>query len=308
MTASVGIVVPTYNSCHHLEKCLKPLMQSSLTPRILVIDSSSQDGTVDEAKKMGLETLTIRQKHFNHGLTRELARKHLETDIVVMVTPDAYATGIDSLDRLVQPVQSGRASLAYGRQLPRPGSGEIEAFLRLFNYPDQSHIRGMEDAALYGVYLCFCSNSFAAWSQKALDEVGGFRATLTAEDTFAAARLLRAGHQIAYVAEATVHHSHCYSLKQEFQRYFDTGYVRNQQQELIDFGAADSGRGKQFSKELTHYVWAKRPWMLPYVWANLMAKWLGYQIGRRGSKLSTSLAQSLSAQPYYWQSIAYEGA
>lgn len=303
--ASIGLVIPTYNSANHLQHCLPPLLASPLQPHILIVDSSSRDGTVEEAQRFGVETLVISQKHFNHGLTRELARKTLNTDIVVMVTPDAYASDIHALEHLVTPIINGQAALAYGRQLPRQGAGLLEAFLRLFNYPEQSHLRGLKDADQWGVFLCFCSNSFAAWSQKALDSIGGFHATLTAEDTFAAARLLRAGYHIAYVAEATVHHSHNYSLKQEFQRYFDTGYVRQRQAQLIDFGSGDVSRGKEYSKQLTQFVWERRPWLLPYAWANTLAKWTGYQLGRYGHVLPPAAAQHLSAQPYYWRSSAY---
>lgn len=41
---------------------------------------------------------------------------------------------------------------------------------------------------------------------------------------FMAARMIQAGYKIAYCAEASVRHSHNYTPKQEFQRYFDTGY------------------------------------------------------------------------------------
>jgi hypothetical protein len=59
-----------------------------------------------------------------------------------------------------------------------------------------------------------------------LDRIGGFEPTLTNEDYFAVARLLRAGGadclcgRIPGAAFASLH------LEQEFRRYFDTGYVR----------------------------------------------------------------------------------
>ena len=87
-TATVGVCLPARNAEQWLERCLGPMLRSSLKPRILVIDSSSTDRTVEVAKRLGAETITIPQREFNHGATRELGRKLLGTDIVVMITHD----------------------------------------------------------------------------------------------------------------------------------------------------------------------------------------------------------------------------
>jgi rhamnosyltransferase len=73
---SIGVILITHNAKHHLPHCLPPLLNSSLKPRVLVVNSSSNDGTLELAQEMGAETLAIPRKQFNHGLTRELARKH----------------------------------------------------------------------------------------------------------------------------------------------------------------------------------------------------------------------------------------
>ena len=44
---------------------------------------------------------------FNHGLTRERARRALGTDIVVMLTPDAVATDTEFVERLTRPIRTG---------------------------------------------------------------------------------------------------------------------------------------------------------------------------------------------------------
>ncbi len=45
----------------------------------------------------------------NHGYAREVSRKKLGTDIVVMMTPDAYATE-GMLEKLIQPIVDGRVN------------------------------------------------------------------------------------------------------------------------------------------------------------------------------------------------------
>jgi hypothetical protein len=74
---SVGVAIITHKAKTHLPYCLPLVLASSLAPRVLVVNSSSNDGTVELAKDMGAEVLVIARKEFNHGLTREGARKEL---------------------------------------------------------------------------------------------------------------------------------------------------------------------------------------------------------------------------------------
>lgn len=298
---TIGIAILTYYSKPHLTKCLPPFLNSPLKPRVMVIDSSSKDGTVEEAKSMGVETIVIPQTIFNHGLTREMARKHLDTDIVVMITPDAYAVDDLVLEKLIQPLIEKRASASYARQLPHDGAGFFESFPREFNYPQQGHVRGIEDINKYGTYTFFCSDSCAAYLNSALDEIGGFKEVLLGEDTVAAAELLRKGHKIAYAAEAQVKHSHRYTLKDEFRRYFDTGIARSQYRHLIACAGKDTKRGNQFFIQMTKKLIRKRPDLLPYAFLQTFVKWCGYQVGRMSVNAPLWWKRKMSSQPYYWK-------
>lgn len=297
---SVGVVIPTWNSKHHLERCITPLLQSALKPKILVIDSSSTDGTIEMAKSLGVETFQIPKNAFNHGLTRELARKKLMTDIVVMITDDAYALDHTMLENLTLPIMEGKASIAYARQLPRIGAGFFESFPREFNYPDSSHVRSIFDSETYGAYTFFCSNSSAAYLNSALDGIGGFSDVLLGEDTVATATLLRKGHKIAYAANAEVRHSHSYSLKQEFQRYFDTGIARKSYQSLITCTGSDNKRGANLFKEMMKRLLKEKPYLIPYAILNNAAKFIGYHLGRRSDQFPLFLKRALSSQKHHW--------
>lgn len=136
---TVGVAVITYKDAKHLEKCLPPLLNSPLKPKVIVFNSSSEDGTVELAKKLGAETLVIPRIEMNHGYAREISRKTLGTDIVVMMTPDAYAKP-DMLEKLIQPIVDGKAEIAYARQIAHEGANIISRFGREFNFPKESNI------------------------------------------------------------------------------------------------------------------------------------------------------------------------
>lgn len=296
---TVGVAIITHNAAHLIESCLKPLLEGVDPKKILVVNSSSNDGTVEKAKKLNVSTLVIPRKEFNHGTTRELARKQLGTDIVVMMTPDAIAY-TNTLELMVKPLVEGKASIAYARQLPHKGADFFEAFPRQFNYPETSQLRSFEDREKYGVYTCFCSDSCAAYVNSALDEVGGFQSVLIAEDTLAVAELLKKGHKIAYVAEARVHHSHRYTLSQEFRRHFDTGLMRQRHKPTLEAFGSDAKRGRAFVKLLLKNLVKTKPALLPYACANLVVKALGYQVGKWGNGLPTTVKKVLSSQDFYW--------
>lgn len=298
---NVGIAIITHNARHHLHYCLPPLIQSPLKPKILLVNSSSSDGTVELAQQFGIETLVIPRNEFNHGSTRELARKVLNCEIIVMVTPDAYACDMHVLTHLVTPLLEHRASAAYAKQIPHEGAGFWESFPREFNYPEKSHIRSLKDFDQHGVYTYFFSDSFGAYLNSALDEIAGFKSVLTGEDTVAIAKLLKKGHKIAYVAEAKVKHSHRYNLNQEFKRHFDTGLARESYRHLI---ADDHQRGKIYVKKLfSALLMRKKFHWFPYAFIQTAVKWLGYQIGKRGRFLPLAFKRFLSAQDFYWNSV-----
>ncbi len=301
MNKSVGCILITHNAAHHLPYCLGPLLSSPLKPRILVMNSSSEDGTVELAQQMGVETCVVPRKSFNHGTTREMARKRLGTDIVVMMTPDAYMSDAHTLEKLVEPLMHDRASVSYARQIPHPGASFFEAFPRAFNYPNESHIRGIQDATRYGVYTFFCSNSCAAYLNNALDCIGGFERLLLGEDTVAVSKLLRQGHKIAYVSQALVHHSHRYTLLEEFRRSFDTGLARKGYEHLLECPSTDTRRGMHYAKTMIRELIAKSPVEIPYASLHLFSKWSGYRLGRLSLKAPVWFKRFFSSQDFFWQ-------
>lgn len=302
MSLSLGVIFITHNSRHHLDHCLPPVLKSHLKPRILVVNSSSNDGTVDRAQEMGAETLVIPRHEFNHGATRELARKYLKTDIIVFMTPDAYPKDDDFLDELIKPIITGEAEISYARQIPHKDADFFETFPRQFNYPEKSHIRSKEDLAFHGAYTFFCSNTCAAYNNKVLNEIGGFDPSLFGEDTIAAAKLIAKGYRVAYVAESVVHHSHRYNLKQEFQRHFDIGLSRKKSADLFAIAGRVEKRGSVYLGTMLKQLIIKNPFLIPYALIHCGVKFLGYQLGRRSLKAPLWFKERMSSQDFFWSS------
>jgi rhamnosyltransferase len=100
------------------------------------------------------------------------------------------------------------------------------------------------------------------------------------EDTIAAAKLLLAGYKTAYCAEATVYHSHNFTLAEEFTRYKITGKFHKEQQWLLqEFGKAE-GEGVKFVKAELKYLLEQGNWrMIPDAFLHNAVKYIGYRFG-----------------------------
>lgn len=301
---SVGVVVVTYRARTRIGRCLAPIMASPLKPRVLVTNSSSRDGTVEIARTLGADAWLQPRCEFNHGLTRETARKLIETDIVVMLCPDVVAQSEDFVEVLTRPIREGKAAVAYARQVAPLGADRIARFAREFNYPAESQLRGKEDRGRFGAYAHFCSNACAAWSNAALDRIGGFKPTLVSEETIAAAELLERGERIAYVAEAVATHGHPTRLLDSFRRQFDIGYSRALFARVLLAHEADEVRGRAYARALLTRLAREAPYLLPYALLDTAARLVGYRLGRLGPRLSDEIARKLSGQDFFWSSSA----
>ena len=300
----VVVLVPTCNPGPVWQDFLQALQAQTLRPaRSVVVDSESTDGTVQAAQDAGLTVHRVARATFNHGATRQQALDLFanQADVVVFLTQDAILASPEALQTLVDAFDEADVAAAYGRQLPQRDATPVAAHARLFNYPASDHTRRWADVPVFGIKTCFLSNSFAAYRVSALREVGGFPAdVILGEDMHLSARLLKAGHALAYRSRAAVYHSHNYSLLAEFGRYFDTGVFHAQHPWLThDFGGA--GReGVRFVRSEMAYLLRHAPWRLPEAACRTLLKALGYRLGRRHAALPQRVCCGLSMHKGYW--------
>jgi len=303
MNYRVGLIVPTLNAGSMWRDWLERANQQSLSPaRKLVIDSSSDDHTPELARAHGFEVVSIARRDFNHGATRQMASDLLaDCDVLVYLTQDALLATPDAVSRLVAAFDDGNVAIAYGRQLPHVDAGPIGAHARLFNYPATGARKTLADIPRLGIKTAFCSNSFAAYRRSDLLAVGGFASNVIfGEDAHAATRLLLSGKTIHYVAEATVYHSHEYTMAEDFRRYFDIGVFHAREAWMIDALGTAEGEGFRFMRSEICYLLEHAPWLLPSALARIAVKYTAYQLGRREKHLSQDSKQRLSMNRAFW--------
>lgn len=304
MSLSFAVCVPTLNPGKDFSEWLRRIVPALHGARLLVVDSSSNDDTVPLAREAGAEVMIIKRQEFNHGSTRNWALHHLDdVDIVVFLTQDALITNDQSLIRLASAFADKEVGAVYGRQLPHDDATPLAAHLRQFNYPPRSHRATQKDAATLGIKAAFLSNSFAAYRRSALIEAGGFADdVILAEDMLAGAQLLQQNWQLAYCAEATVQHSHNYTLIEEFRRYFDIGVFHARKAWLLEWLGPAEGEGLRFVRSELRYLLRHAPHRLPEAGLRTLLKYAGYRLGRMEHLLPLRFKRQLSMHPRFWDS------
>jgi rhamnosyltransferase len=297
-----GLVIPTHNAARYWPRLRAALdVQGFDCSQILVVDSSSTDGTDRFAEQAGYRVVRIPKSTFRHGATRQMATTKMGwADFLVFVTQDAVPCGQNAILNLVAAFDNPNIGAAYGRQLPRAEADAIEAHARIFNYPGHSEMRDFASRETLGFRATFFSNSFAAYRRAALQEVGGFPDVIVSEEVTTVARMLIAGWSIAYKANAQVTHSHPISVADEFSRYFDIAVHHSREEWILESFGRVGGEGMQFVASELQHLRTHAPHLIPFAMLKNVAKWVGYQIGLREKYLPREFKLALSSQANFW--------
>ena len=283
-TPTMKIIIPTYNAGEGFALVLDTLLAQEGVSRedILIIDSSSDDGTDERVRERSIQLVTIPKEEFSHGSTRRKAAGLAgDVDYLVFMTQDALPCNEKSISCLVKFFeQDERIAAVYGRQVPYTQTNAFGRHARLFNYPDVSSVRSFADREQYGLKTAFFSNSFGAFRKKVLDQAGGFADISFCEDVYMAAKLLLDGWKIGYCAEAEVFHSHSYSVKEEYARYRMIGSFYKEYSWIVDqFGSAENCGFAYVLDEVKYLVGQGKWFLLPEMAVRMAAKYLGFRLG-----------------------------
>ena len=279
---ALQVIIPIYHPDDKFIELLNMLKKQSIPDiPVLIIDSGSDKEWCKAAQGLNWQLKEIESKDFNHGGTRQMGIDMCPgKEIIVFLTQDAILADEYSIENLVRAFDDISVGCAYGRQLPHKDANVFAAFARLHNYPAKSYVRSYEDRNVYGMKTAFISNSFAAYRRTAMEKVGGFPPNVVlSEDMYVAAKMLMLGWKIAYVAEAKVYHSHNFTLRQDFKRYFDIGSFHAKESWIRKtFGEAEES-GKQYIISELKYIVGQKNFRLHEMLIRDGVKFLAYRLG-----------------------------
>lgn len=303
----ISVVIPVKDGGADLARCLEALAAQRVEAdvEIVVVDSGSSDGSVALAQSRGAVVHSIAPAAFNHGGTRNLGASLARGDVLVFTSQDAYAVDDGWLARLVAPLLDSAVGGAYGRQVAHDDATPPERYFMDFLYGPASRVQRASSARELSMETTLFSNVCSAMRREVFDRFPFVDDIIMSEDQEWSQRVLLAGYELRYVADAVVRHSHRYTIRQAFRRFFDSGV--SAERAYMAGGTESAGAGVLRSSALRYavgelrWLWStgRRRW-LPYVAVYEGAKFLGLQLGTRWRRLPRGVVLRMTAVPSYW--------
>jgi glycosyltransferase involved in cell wall biosynthesis/SAM-dependent methyltransferase len=302
----LSVIIPVRNGGDDLRRCLDAIDAQDVDEEVevMVIDSESSDGSADLARAHGARVETIPVAEFNHGATRNLGAELSRGETLVFTSQDAYAERDDWLQLLTSPLRSdGELAGVYGRQLPHDHATPPERFFLEFLYGSSPRVQRRPGGGELSMRTTLFSNANAAVRRSAWEQFRFADDIIMSEDQEWAVRVLLAGWSLGYEPAAAVRHSHPYTLRTAFRRFFDSG-VSAERAYLAGGGQSTA----VLRREALRYAREELAWMvrngkahwIPYAVLYELTKYAGLQLGAHHERLPVSVNRRLSASPGYW--------
>jgi len=238
MSVKVSVVIPTKNAGPGFRQTLEMIFAQQVPYpfEVIVVDSGSQDATLDICREFPVRLLQIPPKSFNHGATRNYAISQAQGEFIVLTVQDAVPADKGWMDALVRNlIDDPEVAGAYGRQVPRPDSSYLAKQRNRLWYKRQgnkrivhriSDLAELDALTIEEKCLVVRFDNVNGCIRRSVWEQYNFPPYMYAEDIGWALEVLQAGYRIVYDPTAQVLHSHDRGLDYELRRaYIDARVV-----------------------------------------------------------------------------------
>ena len=281
----ISVLIPVKNGGSDLARCLEGITRQKIDEEVevVVVDSGSTDGSADLARRLGAQVHEIPAEEFVHGATRNLAARLSHGEVLVFTVQDAVPTDDRWLATLTHALDGEDVAGAYGRQLPHDDATPPERFFLDFMYGPEARVQRLKSLDELSFERTLFSNVNSA-IQRRVWEAQPFKDDVTmSEDQEWSRRMLLTGHAIVYEPRAAVRHSHRYTLRGAFRRFYASGASADR-----SYIAGDASH-EALRHAMKRYAIGELRWLrqtgqrrwIPYTIVYELAKVAGLQLGLR---------------------------
>lgn len=283
---TIDVICPLYNAEKYIENLHKSIVKQEKVNlnNIRYVVTKGKDNTEKILEKLNNCTYTIIEpKDFSHSLTREQEAYKSNADILVFITQDVIIEKKDWLCNLTKGIEYGQVDACYSRQLCNNNS--IEKYTRESNYPNNSKIVSKEDIKELGLKAFFFSDASSAIKRETFVKLNGYDGKIlpTNEDMYIAYKLIMNDYKIKYCADSEVIHSHNFTLKQQYKRYYDTGVFFKQNDYLNKYKV--NRTGGNLAKYILKRACQDKNWkvLIKFI-PNMAARFIGMKMGKLSNR------------------------
>jgi rhamnosyltransferase len=226
-----SIVIRTHNHKELLKRLLKKIkiQKKFKNYEILVIDSSSTDGTAELAKEQGCKVVKINSKDFSHAYTFNLGAEKSKGKIIFYVSVDIIPKNDSWAYYIIKHFKDEKVAGVFSKQEPIPNFNSIEEFKMKKIFPETKESPAHFSNASGAIRK-------AIWKKIKYDEGVPYQ-YFGGEDQKLALEAKKRGYKIIYEPKSIVYHSHKYSMKKRIKEAYQIGLnekkVRNWEREMF---------------------------------------------------------------------------
>lgn len=207
----VSVIIRCFNEEKHIGNLLRALQfQTVKDYEAIIVDSGSNDSTLQIAKSYAARIVTISPKNFTFGFSLNQGCAAARGAIFVIASAHVLPMHERWLEELIKPFTDSKVAIVYGRQIGNSITKFSEHQVFAQQFPETSNFRQQTP---------FCNNANAAirreiWEKRNFDE------TLSGlEDLDMGVWVIKNGYYLAYNADAAIVHIHEETPRKIFNRY-----------------------------------------------------------------------------------------
>jgi glycosyltransferase involved in cell wall biosynthesis len=194
------VVIRCKNEMEWLPRIISSLNNQSIKPsQIIMVDNSSNDGSLEYAQKENCVVLQYDRKEFNYSYALNLGIKHSNENEVLILSAHCELVTAGSVQNMIEVRQAYKAAGVYGRQVPTVHSNPVDT-------RDLITVFGRERIVFES--HPFFHNAFSLIDRSAWEECLFNENQNGVEDRFWAREQTLKGRKIIYEPESIVFHEH----------------------------------------------------------------------------------------------------
>ncbi|MDO9085547.1 MAG: glycosyltransferase [Anaerolineaceae bacterium] len=226
----VSVIIPTKNAGNDFDFLLKMILNQKGFDEIeiIIVDSGSEDNTVQIAKNFGVKVIEILPSEFSHSYTRNLGAENALGDYLFFTVQDALPPTNTWLYELMTTLKNNDVTAVSCAEIPREDADLFYRVIswihynflgvnktdKIFKLPDtQNYLTLRQNGQLSDIACLIPRDIFMRYKYR----------LNYAEDLDLGIRLIKSGEKIAFLGSTRIIHSH---NRPPFY-YLKRGYVDN---------------------------------------------------------------------------------
>jgi len=213
----ISIIIRTYNEQKMIGQCLESVFNQkiNLPFEVIIVDSESEDKTLEIASKFPVRIIKIRKKDFTYGRALNIGCKNAQGKYLIFLSAHAIPVDESWMENLISNFDNPRIAGVYGKEVPVKKCDHLTKRLM------QSHWGNIQKVQSK---TYFFSNVNALIRKKIWLKIKFNEKLICSEDHEWSKRVQKNGYLTSYEPRAVVAHSHNYNFRQTFSRYYKEIY------------------------------------------------------------------------------------